>query len=216
MLKRSLVAVCLLSLSPGLFFIRRAHAAASTFQFHRNDAEASFHMVDGCVVTNVDISAIEFSTNSSSSPPSSGTFVGVGVTQVDTCQNVLLLNLVASQAVPGHPFNESDSLTSASLGTITLDATDSVSGATLPLTVSFDWMGVGDITTTRQSTHVRDPQCHLNGVSDLSRRDADASGLLSFGDTVLSLAGPVLADMGTEKTEGTVISGCSDDLSSDL
>jgi hypothetical protein len=160
-------------------------AAADTSNFQGLTVQAGFFSTDGCISTDVTISATE---SKGPHPPDSPTTVSIadiGISQFDQCTGTTVLDAFGEVTLTDQSFQVGPQLISATLKP-TGQVTDSVTGSIFNIDVDLTWTPTGPLTAESDRIHVHSPglifQSHSNGTS----RDAQASGSLSLGGVNLT------------------------------
>jgi len=170
---------------------------------------ASFSTTDpnGCVTTDVFVSA-----NGGTDQHLPGTthfaVASVQIYQYDACTDTTLRDAAGlADTLATGAFQVSNQIDQASLHT-TILASDLVSGASFPVTVDVDWVGISDIVRDHSNTNELYPGCHIINRWKGSGRDAVATGTVSDGTTNLAPAPSESAEVGVV-VSGFEIMGCS-------
>lgn len=141
-------------------------------------ANASFSSNNGCISTEVDLSALQDVSQSPTDPSAGTTFVTADFLQFDTCQGIQVAD--AFGEVSGVTFQGDQALTAASLtATIPLNNVDGSPAPTL--TVAVTWQGFGANTTEIDTTFIHSPGFTYRARSQSVTRSASATGSISDG-----------------------------------
>jgi hypothetical protein len=167
----------------GLASTADASAQVTIEQASGDSAVATFHSVDssGCVITDTFVFASVGEIHDPPGAPAEFQITGVGLSQFDQCQGLLLKTGLGSSR-SALSFQLARDMSSATLSA-TVPVAEFVSGTTFNVSVSLNWTGTGDAAHQASNSHERAPgytaQTHFNGTF----RAGQASGSVSDGVT---------------------------------
>ena len=200
--------LCVAALTPQ----SNVEAAAQVFRFRGGSqiAFATFSRVDGTLVTNAMITAIEgFNQSPPTEPKPTPTLIaGVVIFQYDTtcppeegCPFTVDAN--GFTETPEFQFNRD--LSSAALkATVTM--TDMVSGRSFPLEVDLNWIGIGDTLRNIGSPFkIREPGIIITITGNNYRRMAEVSGSVIDLDTNFDFSSQTTVFAELERASGNEI-----------
>ena len=181
-MKTTIKVLVVLALALATFTQHSTASAGSKLRFSGDTARASFTSVDpsGCITTDVLVFAND---TLSQSPPGNGdrnSGVTLFISQVDTCNFILLMDAFGFAFIAPADFQVSSQLNSATLNA-TINVEDFVSGNTFDVFVNLTWTGSGPLSRDSSKFHSQTPHCQFHSSFKGSSRFAEASGTVSDG-----------------------------------
>ena len=139
-----------------------------------------------CILTSVGVSATDNVTKDPGNAATGGPFVGLFIIQFDTCNN--FQTLAEGQGTTSTAdLHTTGSLESASVHAV-VPVTDFLTGATTTYNVNVTWQGVGPITSTIDSQHIRTTHFLLHTHISGDNREGVFNGTVAAQDGSVSYA----------------------------
>jgi hypothetical protein len=199
--------LAVLALALTTFMQHSTASAATVFKFRGETASAFFSSTDGCIATDVFISATE---GVSQNPPGKGDPISqafIFISQYNFCTDTLLLNAEGFALLSNADFDVSGKLDLATLNT-TINVFDFVSNTSFDIFIDLTWTGIGPLSRQSNNSHFNTPGCKIHSRFRGTFRSAEASGTVSDGTTNFTPEPSLGADLGLVKS-GDVVIGCN-------
>lgn len=206
-MKTTIKLLAVIALMLATFSQHSTASAASVFKFRGESVSAFFSSIDGCVETNVFVSATEGNFQSSPGRPSPVSDLFLFISQYDFCTDTLLLSADAFAVLSDEEFEVARKLASATLIT-TVTAFEHVSETPFDVSVDLTWTAVGPLSRQNNKSHFSTPGCKILSRFKGSSRFAEASGSVSDGTTNFTPEPSVDAFITSAKS-GDVVIGCN-------
>jgi hypothetical protein len=206
-MKTTMKLLVVLALAMATFMQHSTASAADIIKFRGDGAQAFFSSTDGCIVTDVSVSATD---GIFQNPPGKGSpvfDVFLFISQYDFCTDTQLLRASGYTQLADAEFQVSPQLDSATLNT-TVNVFDFESNTSFDVFVNLAWTGISPLSRDSSKFHFKSPGCnyHLRIRGDF--RFAEASGSVSDGTTNFTPDPSVDARIYSSKS-GEVVIGCN-------
>lgn len=148
--------------------------------FNTNAGFSSGGDANNCVLTSVGVSATDNVTKDPGNAATGGPFVGLFIIQFDACNNFQTL-AEGEGITTTADLHTTGSLESASVHAV-VPVTDFFTGATTTYTVDVTWQGIGPITSTIDSQHIRTTHFLLRTRINGDNREGVFNGTVAAQD----------------------------------
>lgn len=206
-MKTTIKLLAVLALMLTTFLQHSTASATEVSRFTLQGFGAFLTSTQGCIKTDVYVSAAETVNQYPPEHKISARTVYLTIDRFDTCTNTQLLYAQGSAPVAKKDFQLSGNLDSGTLNT-TVTLVDLQSGATFDVFVNLSWTAVGPLTREpNQNMHSHLPECKIHARYQSTYRPAEVSGTVSDGTTNFTPEPSLVADFVTVKA-GDQFIGC--------
>jgi hypothetical protein len=180
-----------------------AAASAEPDQFRGTTGQGSFVTDADCVHTTTIVFVSEEWNHNPPGAPTSQVYAKVDITQVDSCQNVVI------HAISGETnavsFSADKQLRSGRLTATFVGLTDTATGATVAITAEIRWSGTQDLTVSRNHEVIKTEDGLLNVQTVYRERVGTMTGRVTDGDE--EFGGIGFGFLASTDTRSVVVSG---------